>query len=231
MGMSYSHMLIPNRAAYAPRPSQVADFFVALIEIGAAPENPKLWACADFESLTYAKKRGWAKYRTLRVGELTAITYTVEFEGVAGLREALHALQGLDEYNVLMFGSGPPKLSLFPVYTFVDVKRVPYDGPCHFEVRCCLEPEIVSTPGNSNCPPFGSPCGPTHRTGHFSNPGGGETIRVPKAGCARFWIEFNFGKWLFPEIKDNNLNLLPASVVEAAQKAFSVRLAQGCFYG
>jgi hypothetical protein len=231
MGMSYSHLLIPGRAAYAPRPGQIADFFAALIEIGAAPENPKLWAWADFESPTYAKRKGWKKFQTLRVGELTAVTYTATFKDVAGLREALHALQDLDEYNVSMFGSGPSKLSLFPAYTFVDGKRVPYDGPWHLEARCRLEPDIVSTSRNCSPAPLGNPCNPTQRTGSFRNPETGEAIRVPNAGRARFWIEFNLGKWLFPEIKDNNLDLLPASIVQAAQKAFAVRFAQGCDHG
>jgi len=232
----YTHMLIPDQEDYAPRPSQVADSFAALIEIGAAPVDPKLRAQADFEPLTYARRKSWAaQFRTGTnplTGEAIAIPhYTAEFGDMAALREALCALQGLDEYEVSIFGSGPPKLSLFPLGTFVDGRYIPHHGGYDLEARCCLEPEIVSTSGYCAPAPFGSSSSPTHRTGHFTNPRTGETILVPNAGCARFWIEFHFGKWLFPEMKDNTLDLLPASVVAAAQKAFAVRFAQGCCWG
>src|SRR5262245_25761631 len=125
MSLYYTHMMIPDQVDYAPRPGQVADFFAALIEIGAAPVAPKLQAQADFEPLTYATRKSWAaQFRTGTnplTGEAIAIPrYTAEFGDVAKLREALRALQGLDEYEVSIFGSGPPKLSLFPLVTFVD---------------------------------------------------------------------------------------------------------------
>lgn len=221
MSLYYTHMMIPDQVDYAPRPRQVADFFAALIEIGAAPVNLKLQAQADFEPLTYARRKSWAaQFRTGThplTGEAIAIPrYTAEFADVAGLREALSALQGLDEYKVSIFGSRPPKLSLFPLDAFVDGRCIPHDGPYDLEADCCLEPQIVSTSGYNAPVPFRSFCSPT---------------LVQNAGCARFRIEFHFGKWMFPEIKDNNLDLLPASVVDAAQKAFAVRFAQGCRWG
>jgi len=236
MSLYYTHLMIPDHVGYAPRPGQVADFFAALIEIGAAPVNLKLQAQADFEPLTYARRKSWAaQFRTGTnplTGEAVAIPrYTAEFGDVAGLREALCALQGLDEYEVSIFGSGPPKLPLFPLDTFVDGKSIRHHGPYDLAAGCCLEPEIVSTSGYDAPVPFRSFCSPTDRTGHFTNHRTGEAIRVPNAGCARFWIEFRFGKWVFPQMKDNTLDLLPASVVEAAQKAFAVRFAQGCCWG
>jgi hypothetical protein len=236
MSMYYTHLMIADRVDYAPRPGQVADFFAALIDIGAAPVNLKIEAQADFEPLTYAMRKSWtAEFRrgtNPATGEAIAIPrYTAEFADVAALRQALRALQGLDEYEVAIFGSGPPKLSLLPVGTFADGGYIPHDGPYDLAARCCLEPDIVSTSGYDAPVPFRSFCDPTHRTGHFTNPRTGEAIRVPNAGCARFWIEFRFGKWLFPEMKDNSLDLLPASVVDAAQTAFAVRFAQGCCWG
>jgi hypothetical protein len=79
--------------------------------------------------------------------------------------------------------------------------------------------------------PFRDPCDPAQTEGIFINHKTGETIFLPGAGCARFWIEFAFGKWLFPEMKGNDLDLLRPHVVDAAQKAFSVRFAQGCHWG
>jgi hypothetical protein len=68
-------------------------------------------------------------------------------------------------------------------------------------------------------------------TGFFTNHKTGETIRVPNAGCARFWIGFALGNWLLPEMKSNSLDLLPMPVVDAAHKALSMRFTQGCYWG
>jgi hypothetical protein len=49
MGMSYGHTLVPQQIDYQPAPSQVAKFFSALVELGAAPVNPQLQARTHVE--------------------------------------------------------------------------------------------------------------------------------------------------------------------------------------
>jgi hypothetical protein len=65
--------------------------------------------------------------------------------------------------------------------------------------------------------------------GIFSNPDTLEMIKVPGAGCSRFWIEFRYGK-VFPNIEDN-LNLLHPTVVTTAEETFGTMFAQGCRWG
>ncbi len=55
-------------------------------------------------------------------------------------------------------------------------------------------------------------------------------IKVPKAVCARFWIEFKFGNWLIPKI-DNSLDLLSPSIPMLANQSFGLGFAQGCSFG
>jgi hypothetical protein len=78
--------------------------------------------------------------------------------------------------------------------------------------------------------PHGKSCASTDRRGFFSNPRTLETIEVPEAGCARLWVEFALGKWLIPKVH-NSLDLLPLSIVQAAEQIFDVRFSQGCHWG
>ncbi len=214
MGMSYAHTLIPTQVNYAPRPSQVAEFFAALVELGAAPSKAELAICS-----LIVPRRGWGPPVTGRLpmrmgrnphtGETIGIPgryYTV-IDAVSGIAPGLN---GLDAYEVRMSGEGPPGGPLFEF----DVKLKPQDRYC-FEVSCHLVLEAVSTSDyhrdwattaeGEEVAPFGDACNASHRTGYFTNPKTGELIGVPAAGCARFWIKFAFGKGLFPEMKDGSV--------------------------
>jgi len=144
-------------------------------------------------------------------------------------------LDGLNEYDLKMSGKGPPRLVPFRF----DDKLNPQGQAYDFAVHCCRRPHIASTSDyhfdlnreGLKVTPFGDACYKTQRTGFFINHKTAETIRVPNAGCARFWIEFAFGEWLFPEMKGDSLNLLAAPIVVAAQQEFSVGFAQGCCWG
>jgi hypothetical protein len=47
------------------------------------------------------------------------------------------------------------------------------------------------------------------------------------AGCARFWIEFEFGKFIYPRVADN-LEVMSPAIVSEAEKCFRTKFAQGC---
>jgi hypothetical protein len=58
-----------------------------------------------------------------------------------------------------------------------------------------------------------------------------EVIAVQGAGCASFWIEFEPGKFLFPEFTANSLELLNPSIVAEAKSVFKSAFVQGCNWG
>lgn len=64
--------------------------------------------------------------------------------------------------------------------------------------------------------------------GFVRNPRAGAIMEVPKAGCARFWIAFEFGKFLTPQMRDT-LDLLAPCIVKSAQEYFGVSFVQGCY--
>src|SRR5207245_383105 len=103
-------------------------------------------------------------------------------------------------------------------------------------VHCCLRQEVVSTSEWHNEVPvkrqvefFSRPCSSKNRLGIFHSPKTLKVIEVPKAGCARFWIEFEYGKMLFPRIEDS-LDLIEPRIVQAAQSDFEIKFVQGCHW-
>jgi hypothetical protein len=214
----YSHTLIPNRVDFVPDPAQVTAFLESLVSIGAAPLQPEMTV-----SKLSSAVRSLTNPFTLKTE-----TYPVrEFERVAELSKVAGALTGLDDYNVTLEGKGPATL---PAFEF------DFEGIYDFIVRCCLRAEVVSTSDSHDEAPlerksefFGRPCSSQNRLGIFHHPNTLEVIEVPNAGCARFWIEFEFGKMLFPQIKDR-LDLIEPSIVEAAKREFAIEFVQGCHW-
>ena len=66
-----------------------------------------------------------------------------------------------------------------------------------------------------------------HDHGTFRNPWTNDQIRVEHAGCARFWIEFELGKFIAPIIRES-FELLEPRIVKAAEESFEVSFAQAC---
>ncbi len=214
----YSHTLIPERTDFAPAPSQVAGFLSALVELGASPVNP---------TLSVSRLSGeMDSHVNPFTGQIDSIARRHR-TAAGSLGQITLILGGLDDFEVIMSGKGPPK---------VHALEFDFDGQYDFAVNCCLRQEVVSTsdwhdesPIERNVVFFGQPCSATDRQGFFCHPNTLEILEVPGAGCARFWIEVEFGKSLFPEIGDS-LALLHPSIVDSAEAVFGIRFKQGCHW-
>jgi hypothetical protein len=98
-----------------------------------------------------------------------------------------------------------------------------FKGTYAYEICCRVRKEPVSTS-------FGKPCPAESRTGIFHHPATGAIIETAATACARFWIEFHFGKWLLPKI-GNHLNLIQPSILKNVTQTFGLPFAQGCPWG
>jgi hypothetical protein len=214
----YTHTLIPDRVDFVPDGKQVAAFCSSLVSIGAGPLKPAIAVSKlsgevrTFKNPFTGKTDSFAMRKSEKVKDLAAVP---------------GALKDIEDYNVTVTGKGPPKL---PAFTF------DFKGSYDFLVHCCLRAEVVSTsdwhdevPVKRKVEFFGRPCGPKERLGMFHNPNSLEVIEVPKAGCARFWIEFEYGKMLFPPIEDR-LDLIEPKIVEVAECEFGLKFVQGCHW-
>ena len=218
MPKQYAHTLIAEDLDFTPTPQQIAAFFEALVKLGAAPDAAKL---------RVMKLSGEVRsFKNPFTGETKQIPWHTHVP-VADIAAIPEAIAGLVHYKVIMSGQGPPEL---PALTF------DHKGMYEFLVLCNLREQPVST---SSCadnvrkarglPFFDDPCLPTDRTGVFQNAEGDKIIEVPNAGCACFWIQVEYGKWLFPKI-ENSLEIIEPSIVASARQCFGTKFVQGCHW-
>jgi hypothetical protein len=220
MAEQYVHTLIPREAQYVPNPEQIIRFCDGLSALGAAPLNLKL---------SLMKPSGRVRSFT---NPLTGGTRSipandrVTLESTASLVSTIGTLQ---QYFVALEGQGPPTLPPFALY----LNDAPFAGSYGFIVRCRLRNEPVSMSDlageqtGDEVPSFGEPCGTHHAMGLFRHPVTSERIEVANAACARFWLEFEFGKWVVPKIA-NSLNILDSAIVGLANDSYGLGFAQGC---
>ena len=217
-GMSehYSHLLIPDNIA--PQPAQVTAFLDGLAKLGSAPLEA---------TIQIAKLSG--KVRTGR-NAFTGETITIparEFVTLENLDAVSGGLDGLREYILFFSGKGPAERPPFKLYLPSDRKwRSEVSTEFFYEVNFNLGESSVSMSEAART----SPCASQGCDATFRNPWNNETIKVPKAACAHFWIEFKFGNWLVPRI-ERSLDLLPPEILALATESFGMSFAQGCHFG
>lgn len=212
----YTHTLIPDRVDFVPDPKQVEKFLASLDSIGAAPLKPEISVSKLTGEVQTFKNPFTGKTESF------ALRRADTLKNRAAVPEALNQL---NDFNVTVTGKGPPRL---PAFIF------DFKGTYDFLVHCCLRKEVVSTsdwhdevPIDRKVEFFGQPCSAKDRLGIYHNPNTLAVIEVPKAGCARFWIEFEYGKMLFPPIEDR-LDLIEPGILAAAEKDFGIEFVQGC---
>jgi len=217
----YVHTLIPHDPEFCPKREQVSRFVDDLARLWAAPLD------AD---LTVLKPSGRVRsFRNPFTGETTTIPAkdSVPLDSTAELGRIIGTL---DEYVVAMDGQGPPTLPAFPLY----VNGVPFaDGDTYgFSVRCCVEAQPVSMSNlddeetEHDLPFFGEPCRKRSGSALFRHPLTSVLLEVANASCARFWVEFEFGRWLLPKI-DDSLEILDPAITGLANRCFGLEFAQG----
>lgn len=208
----YIHTLISVDSDFVPDPAQVASFFDELV--------------SQFKFSPISDRRRWLPgLLVARPSEGLRLS-PERFEDIPAL------IEGSQHYTVTQ--SGQWGIKDRPVVLF-KTDGVPYQESYTCIVGCELRPESVSTsawdleagPNRRNIPAFGSPCKNENRNGIFPNPWTGDAIEVADAGCARFWVEFEFGKFLYPGV-NNSLEVLNPSMVLAAEQCFRTKFAQGC---
>jgi hypothetical protein len=142
------------------------------------------------------------------------------------------ATEGFSHYSVL--ASGQWTVENRPL-VLLTTDEIQFEDMYLCEASCHIRPEPVSTscwdedaagPNSRKVPYFGEACEPGSKVGIFSHPWTGGVIEVPDAGCARFWIELEFGKWLLPKMEES-LDVLSPVLVAKIEECFGTRLVQG----
>ena len=206
----YVHCLIPLEPEFAPAPEQVVSFLDGLSAMEAAPVD---------STMVVMKPSGRVRYGTDPLTGEKKISPAQDRTVIGTSADLAHNIEELSEYSVALDGQGPPTVSPFPVYA----NSTKFTEKYSLIVRCCLKSKAVlmSAPyENDSSANFGNAV--------FYHPRSGKTIEIRGTGRARFWVEFEFGKWLLPRIEDS-LHILEPAIPALAQKSFGIEFTQG-FY-
>jgi hypothetical protein len=207
MGMHYSHFLLPTDFSFAPGPTQVAAFLMALHDLRALPLNPTIQLRKHLgRSITG---------RDANTGETLIVPIRTNV-AVAHLEAIPQTLAAEPDYDLIFTGDGPNSLPPFSIYE-TDKLAQPYKGSFHLELSCSLRPSTTQTPSTD-------PLDPNPADAEFHRLGRSKLF-LPRAGRPRFWVTFELGKWLHPQIHGEVL-VAPA-ILSAASTAFATKFTEG----
>ena len=220
MSLYYTHTLITIPKDFIPSAMQVSEFLRRLTEMGVVPKPISLSGMAPTgKTRTIPNSFGAGPL----VHEIRGPIKIETIDDIAG------AVAGLSEYGVGIEGTGRPELQPLPM-DFSDDYTV--------TVRCQVSSILRSTSDPHDdfgdapkAVPYGERCPEGQSSGLFVNPHTVAEIEIRDAGCARFWIEFELGKNLFPLIENDNLQLLNPAIVTEASRVFKQQFVQGCYWG
>ncbi|HVX14139.1 MAG TPA: hypothetical protein VHC22_23335 [Pirellulales bacterium] len=219
--MQYTHTLIAQPRDFSPYPTQVSRWYRALEQVGAAPFGATIRGRTPSGQTRLTTNPFTGKQR-----ESILFDY-LSFES---LHEMTGRIAALGNYAVTIAGQGPPVVA--PMQVEFDGQR--YDDRYDYAVRCLVhaEPVTTSDPHDDSGAAMrhGGPCVQEHDVGVFRSPTTWDIIEVVGGGRARFWIEFEFGKGLFPTV-GRTLDLLDHRIVDIAVEVFNTEFVQGCRWG
>lgn len=206
----YVHTLIPRDAQFAPDPRQVTRFLDSLTTLRAVPRDARLTVMKPSRRVRWYTDPLTGEKKSFPAYDPASLQATSDVHAV---------INPLREYSVALDGQGPPETAPFPLYADGGLFTKNYG----FVIRLCLRPEPVLMSD-----PHGDSCVEPDRNAIFHHPVSGKVIEVAGVGYARFWVEFEFGKWLLPRINESS-EILNSAIVMAAKESFGVAVVQGFF--
>lgn len=224
----YIHTLIAANSLYTPEPSQVADFMSSLVERHGFNTS----SSTTFRpGLRVVKPSGQMRsIKNAFTGEVVQIPGR-DIVSLDDPSDFATALNRLEHYDAV--GSGEWK-SGFEPFELLNTDEMLFREKYYTDVVCSLRQEPVSTSCmdfkvENDLPPFGEASPAANEVGLFTNPWTDQTIEVPDAGRARFWIGFEFGKFLLPRIAAS-FELMKPSILREAEDCFRTKFVQGWHY-
>jgi hypothetical protein len=214
----YLHLLIARPDDFVPEPHQIKAFFEKLFEHQVVP---------NVESISVSTQSD-----KIRTGKNPVTGETVYFpilnvKKLKDISELDYSTTGLSDLSFVVSGQGRP--SMPPI-------AIDFAEPYSLTASCNVKSVPHSTSGayneNGLISPFqfNKPCPDPTPMGYFTDPTTNATVEVSDAGRARFWVEFELGKWLFPTVHNGDLEILNPTIVVWAERDFGIKFAQGCRY-
>jgi hypothetical protein len=215
----YRHLLIARDTAFVPRATQVSSFLSKIRQLGVLSSDAEIVLRTPSERVRRVTNPFTGEEISIPCKDTCTVADFAAFEMSAGV---------LSDYEVETSSQWTPRLPPIPI-EFAD---------SYFIGITCVVSSVSRSTSHyvSDAEPvldvveFGAPIEAVVPAGIFTNPHDGSIIRVPAAGSARFWVEIELGKFLFPTLSDDSLDILAPKIVESAEDIFGIRFAQGCYW-
>jgi len=231
MGLNYRHLLVPISAQFRPDAATVGRFLRQVVEAGYLGD--------DYQVVYQQVLKGIPRPREMRnpiTGE------TIRWPGRSRQYAAPQPLGEPEEvattssmaaeYDVAIASEGIPFRRALDIGSVEQGPWRRFERPCHLEIRCRVRSHVVrlydlrsadelNRPpdfANPTPPMFDEDCSADENDGLFVHPEAG-VLRIAGAGCASFWVEFNYGKFVFPRLEDRGVELLDRRIVLLARDA------------
>jgi len=217
----YSHLLIPTSHEYRPNPTQVAEFMRDAVALGVVGDTPEIMA-STLKRVAPQVRLGRNPFTGQTIDMHLPTRMPNRRLTLRTLADLPQEVTAAEEYDVSVSGLTLPKLP--PL-------AIDFHEPYHIRLACHVRAQLVALSSGRAEVHFGHDCTEAESLGVFLHPETAEVIEVQDAGCARFWIEFELGKWLRPEIVVGNLALLHPQLVELGRSCFQTPFVQGCIWG
>ena len=222
----YAHLLISADPDFVPDAALVTAFFNLILNSSGfllvvdPPFNPGIIVLMPSDRV----RKG--------TDPMTGEVITIPTRDRLVLRDSSEissSIHGLEEWTVGASGKWVPGKT--PI-EFTVSDGTPFESECICFVSCNKRPKPVCTSdgwreSERETPEFtfGDPNSTIQSTGVFTQPWTGERVEVADGGSARFWIEFEFGKWLLPNMT-NSFDVLRPELATAVQNCFGTRFVQ-----
>ncbi|MDZ4779210.1 MAG: hypothetical protein SGJ19_03050 [Planctomycetia bacterium] len=215
----YTHTLIPYSPTLVPFAGEIQSFMQFVVETGVVPTRAQVQLLTPTDEVRIVTNPFTGRVHELRRKERKVIENCADIE---------RSCESLRDYQIVASGIGVPRTTSLPMTI---------NGPYYLSVTCRVSSTLCSTSHDVSVDatsrgtaPYGTPVDQSSLIGFFANPHTGRCIEVANAGSARFWIEFQFGKFLFPAFDDDSLVIVNPVIVSAAERCFRTSFAQGCFW-
>jgi hypothetical protein len=242
-GEAYTHLLVSVSKTYRPTAEVVCRFLEWIIQAGAVGVDHKI----SFRKVVRVEPRfhdgpntftGKGTYRMWMPSRRRP-----HREDLSAVSQAVALAEQEQEYDVSVESTAPPThppLDVGAVDKNGDWQR--WEEAYYLAIRCRVRNCAVRLcplkigedpnhrPVDAYIPTFDEDCAEDELDGLFEHPLPSDPILIRNAGCARFWIEFEYGKWLYPRLKNNGVDVLDQAVVNAATDIFGTAFIEACLW-
>ena len=230
MGKSYTHLLISTSKTYRPTAQAVCQFLQQMIQTGSVGRDHEISFGKVVKQEPRIREVQNPFTRKMQQHRMPS-RRRPRAEHLSGASQIVALADQEQEYDVSVASTVQPTNPPLDIGS-VDEKGTwqSWAEPYHLEICCRVRSSLVRLCYFKQGE-FDEDCTEDESEGFFEHPLLPSPVRIPNAGCGRFWIEFEYGKWLYPRPKNDGVALLAPDVTRLAAEIFGTPFVEACLWG